>query len=64
MRYTPHPRRRSDAELAELKAGAKNLRDRARRTQAAGDPDQAERDFRAAEMNEAEIQAELDQRRR
>lgn len=63
MGYTPNSRRRSDSELAELRDGAKNLRARARRSQQAGDPVQAERYFRHAEMNEAEIQAEVKQRR-
>lgn len=59
--YMPHPRRRSDEELAELREGAKNLRARARRS---NEPQDADRDIRAAEMNEAEIRAELNQRRR
>lgn len=59
--YTPNPRRRSDSELRELRAGAKALRARARRNQAE-DPAAAERDYRSAEQNDADIAAELARR--
>lgn len=59
--YVPHPRRRSDAEITELREGARTLRARARRST---DPAQAERDVRDAERNEAEVRAEMDRRRR
>lgn len=63
MDYTPNPRRRSDAELAELRNDARRRRELARSHQRAGDPGQAERDFQAAEELEAAIRCELEQRR-
>ena len=63
MSYAPNPRRRDDAELADLRKGAERLRQLARSRQQAGDPAQAERDFQRAEENEAQIRCELEQRR-
>ncbi|MFD5384281.1 hypothetical protein ACFWMG_04790 [Streptomyces sp. NPDC127074] len=55
--YTPNPRPRSNAELKELKAGAKELREWAARNRHE-DPVGAERRIREAERNEADIAAE------
>jgi len=48
--YTTNSSRRDDAELAELRQGADNLRARAARSSQAGDPVQAERDNRNARL--------------
>ncbi|MFE0470523.1 hypothetical protein ACFW2V_02755 [Streptomyces sp. NPDC058947] len=64
MSYEPNPRRRSDAELRELREGARERRQVARRAQQSGDPVLAEVQFRQAEHLEAEIQMEMEYRQR
>jgi hypothetical protein len=56
-------RRYSDAELAEMRANAKEARERARVT-ATQDPDYSRREYRFAEMTEANIRTEMSLRRR
>ncbi|MGW2010886.1 hypothetical protein [Streptomyces nigrescens] len=55
--FTPeYSRRISKSEEKELLADAKTLRARARRNQRAGEHEAAERDFRAAERNEQQVE--------
>jgi hypothetical protein len=62
--YTPNDRPRSNSEIKELKDGAANLRARADRSAAAGDPDGAERLRASADHNDADVRAELNRRKR
>ncbi|AVZ72968.1 hypothetical protein SLUN_12965 [Streptomyces lunaelactis] len=59
--YTPNTRPRSDSELRDLRDGAAALRASARRNQ--HDPVKAARELKAAQQNEADIQAEHKRRR-
>ena len=59
---TPSPRPRSDSDLKALSDGAKNLRASARRDRHE-DPVKADREIKAAQQNEATIQAELQRRK-
>jgi hypothetical protein len=62
--YTPSDRPRSNGEIKELKDGATELRARADRTAASGDPDGAERLRASADRNDADVAAELNRRKR